>query len=230
MASNKYITADLPRKLEDNSCFLEQKAESKFLDCGELGLYPIVENSEWIEKLASYGVKTLQLRIKDKPITAIEEEIIESIKIARKYSLKLFINDYWELAIKHGAYGVHLGQEDLLTANLDLIKANGARLGISTHSYFELANAVSNNPSYIALGPIFHTSSKIMPWQPQGLGRIVEWQQIIKCQLVVIGGISLENIDQVINTGAKNIAMISAITKAQDPKITTQLLLKKILS
>lgn len=225
---NKNIQENIPQKIENNSCCKQQKSDNEFPDCGKLGLYPVVESSEWVDKLASYGVKTIQLRIKNKPISVIEEEIINSIRIAKQYDLKLFINDYWELAIKHQAYGIHVGQEDLLTVNLDLIKANDIRLGISSHSHSELANAIAKKPSYIALGPIFPTTSKIMPWQPQGLERIKQWQQMIKCPLVVIGGIGLENIDQVINAGARNIAMISAITKARDIKLTTQLLLQKI--
>lgn len=202
--------------------------QAGFPACGQLGLYPIVESSDWVEKLAACGITTIQLRIKNKSIPEVEQEIIKSVRIASEYNLKLFINDYWELAIKHQAYGVHLGQEDLLTANLNLIRENNLRLGISSHSHPELANAIAIYPSYIALGPIFPTTSKVMPWQPQGVERIREWLKAINCPLVVIGGIGVENIDVVIQAGARNIALISAITKSADPRDTTQLLLQKL--
>ena len=201
-----------------------------FPSCGDLGLYPIVESSEWVRKLVTCKIKSIQLRIKNRPLDEVEQEIIISIKIAKQYNLKLFINDYWELAIKHQAYGIHLGQEDLLTADLSLIRKSNLRLGVSSHNHYELTNAIAINPSYIALGPIFPTISKIMPWQPQGVDRIKEWQMMINCPLVVIGGIGMENIDQVIQTGAKNIAMISAITKSADLEQVTQFFLKKLLT
>ena len=200
-----------------------------FLECGDLGLYVIVDTSNWVQKLCEYGVKTVQLRIKDANSPTLEEEIIKSIAIAKKYNIKLFINDYTDLAIKHGAYGVHLGQEDLDMANVDAIKNSGMRLGISSHSHYELCRAIGYKPSYIALGPIYPTTTKIMPWKPQGLKKIQEWQQMITCPLVVIGGINLENIDEVIRAGARNIALVSAITKASNPENTTKQLLSKLV-
>ena len=201
---------------------------TSYLAIDNIGLYPVVDSSSWVKKLASYGVKTIQLRIKDLPDQIIEEEIKQSIQIASQYQIRLFINDYWLLAIKYHAYGVHLGQEDLITADLALIQQHGLRLGISTHNHQELICAKKIKPSYIALGPIYPTTSKIMPWQPQGLPRITEWLAMIDCPLVVIGGINLSNIDQVMNTGVTNIALISAITKADDPKMVTKLLLNKL--
>lgn len=120
-----------------------------------LGLYPVVDSVEWIERLLGAGVHTIQLRIKDQPADQAEPDIIRSIALGRRYQARLFINDYWQLAVKHQAYGVHLGQEDLDTADLDAIRAAGLRLGVSTHDDAELARAVAIKPSYIALGHIF---------------------------------------------------------------------------
>jgi hydroxymethylpyrimidine kinase/phosphomethylpyrimidine kinase/thiamine-phosphate diphosphorylase len=229
-SDSPYIPNAMPRIWKNHSNFELLEQIYHFPNCGDLGLYPIVESSEWVRKLATYKIKSIQLRIKNMPLDEVEQEIIISIKIAKQYNLKLFINDYWELAIKHQAYGIHLGQEDLLTADLSLIRKNNLRLGISSHNHYELANATALNPSYIALGPIFPTTSKIMPWQPQGVERIKEWQMMINCPLVVIGGIGIENIDQVIQTGARNIAMISAITKSADPEQVMQFFLKKLVT
>ncbi|MDQ5920666.1 MAG: thiamine phosphate synthase [Pseudomonadota bacterium] len=195
------------------------------------GLYPIVDNSAWIAKLIEWGVKTIQLRIKDYPsIEYLENEVITSVKLAKQHNIKLFINDHWKLSIKHNAYGVHLGQEDLQSANITEIKRSGLYLGISTHSHHELANALAYQPSYIALGPIYPTNSKAMSYAPQGLERIYEWQNMLtdKCPLVVIGGIGPDNIDTVLSTNSPNIAVISAITKANNPELMTKQLLQKI--
>ncbi|HAB23704.1 MAG TPA: thiamine phosphate synthase, partial [Pantoea sp.] len=78
-----------------------------------LGLYPVVDSVEWIARLLEVGVRTLQLRIKDREEEAVEPAVIESIALGKRYHARLFINDYWQLAVKHRAYGVHLGQEDL---------------------------------------------------------------------------------------------------------------------
>ncbi|BAK13459.1 thiamine-phosphate pyrophosphorylase ThiE [Pantoea ananatis AJ13355] len=94
-----------------------------------LGLYPVVDSVEWIERLLEAGVRTLQLRIKDQPDEVVEPMIIRAIAAGKRYQARLFINDYWQLAIKHQAYGVHLGQEDLEVANLQQILHAGLRLG-----------------------------------------------------------------------------------------------------
>ena len=83
-----------------------------------LGLYPVVDSVEWIARLPHAGVRTLQLRIKDKRDEEVEADVMAAIALARRYNARLFINDYWRLAIKHQAYGVHLGQEDLATTDL----------------------------------------------------------------------------------------------------------------
>lgn len=133
-----------------------------------LGLYPVVDSVDWIARLLDWGVSTLQLRIKDPQATDLEQQIQQAIELGRRYQARLFINDYWQLAIKHGAYGVHLGQEDIQTADLDALRQAGLRLGISTHDAAELAEALALKPSYVALGHIFPTQTKEMPSQPQG--------------------------------------------------------------
>jgi hydroxymethylpyrimidine kinase/phosphomethylpyrimidine kinase/thiamine-phosphate diphosphorylase len=102
-----------------------------FPDCGneELGLYPLVDSLDWLKKLLPMGIQTIQLRIKDGDTATVESVIDEAVQLARKYQARLFINDYWKLAIKTGAYGVHLGQEDLVTADLTAIQEAGLRPG-----------------------------------------------------------------------------------------------------
>ena len=186
-----------------------------------LGLYPVVANSHWLEKLLLLGISTIQLRIKNLQGHALEQEVAKSIVIAKQYNSRLFINDHWQLAIKLNAYGVHLGQEDLASANIAAIHAAGLRLGISTHCHYEVARALSMQPSYIACGPIYHTTTKIMPWQPLGIKTLNYWQKTLDYPLVAIGGINSENIIAVAETGVDGIAMISAIINADDPNQQT---------
>lgn len=195
----------------------------------KLGLYPVVDSVEWIERLLKTGVTTLQLRIKDKQPNDVEQEIVEAIKLGRQYHARLFINDYWQLAIKHHAYGVHLGQEDLDIADLDAIKKSGLRLGISTHDETELQRAKTLRPSYIALGHIFPTTTKDMPSKPQGLDALKhQVEQTPNFPTVAIGGISLERVPDVVATGVGSVALVSAITKAPDWQQVTRKLLELV--
>ena len=195
-----------------------------------LGLYPVVDSVEWIERLLGVGVKTIQLRIKDRSDEQAEADVIQAIALGRRYQAQLFINDYWKLAVKHQAYGVHLGQEDLDTADLAAIKQAGLRLGISTHDDRELARAVAISPSYIALGHIFPTQTKDMPSAPQGLAELT--RHIIDLQgrfpTVAIGGNSIDKVPSVLKTGVGSIAVVSAITQAPDWRQATATLLRMI--
>lgn len=199
----------------------------KFIKYDQIGLYPIVDSVMWMEKLLPLGIKTLQLRIKNKNGTSLENEIKAGIQLAKKWGANLFINDYWELALKLNAFGVHLGQQDLNTANIPALRKAGIRLGISTHCYYEVARAHAIQPSYIAIGPIYPTTSKIMPFLPQGIEKLTHWQRILNYPLVAIGGINQTNFLEIISTKVQGIAMISAITEAKDPilaakKLVTQ--------
>lgn len=196
----------------------------------QLGLYPVVDSVEWIERLLSIGVKTIQLRIKDLPDEQVEDDIIQAIALGRHYQARLFINDYWQLAIKHQAYGVHLGQEDLDMADLTAIKQAGLRLGLSTHDDRELARAIAVNPSYIALGHIFPTQTKAMPSSPQGLTELARHIADLQGRFptVAIGGISIDKVPAVLATGVGSIAVVSAITQAPDWRQATATLLNMI--
>ncbi|MBN3218489.1 thiamine phosphate synthase [Pectobacterium polaris] len=195
-----------------------------------LGLYPVVDSVEWIERLLGVGVKTIQLRIKDRSDEQAEAEVIQAIALGRRYQAQLFINDYWKLAVKHQAYGVHLGQDDLDTAELAAIKKAGLRLGVSTHDDHELARAVAINPSYIALGHIFPTQTKDMPSAPQGLAELTRHITDLQGRFstVAIGGISIDRVPAVLKTGVGSIAVVSAITQAPDWRQATATLLRMI--
>lgn len=200
------------------------EAPQPFKPCHRLGLYPVVDCFSWVEMLLKLGVKTIQLRIKEKS-KSLEEEMKQSIALAKKYGATLFINDYWEMALKLNAEAVHLGQSDLDTADLDAIRNQGVFLGVSTHCYYEVARAHAICPSYIAIGPIYPTTSKEMPFLAQGIERLHRWQRTLNYPLVAIGGINIERMPDVVATGVQGIALISAITQADDPQRATEQLL-----
>lgn len=190
-----------------------------------MGLYPVVDSVEWLRKLLPLGIDHIQLRIKHLSGSSLESEIQAGIILAKSYQAKLFINDYWQLAIQYGAYGVHLGQEDLDTADVAAIHAAGLRLGISTHCYYEVARAHTFQPSYIACGPVFPTTSKEMKFAPLGLQALARWRRTLQYPLVAIGGIDARNIRNVYAAKIDGAALISAITKAADPVSAAQELL-----
>ena len=183
----------------------------------KLGLYVIVDSYEWVERLIHAGVKTLQIRIKDRSSEQAEEEIARCIALAKQHQVRLFVDDFWQLAIKYQAYGVHLGQEDLLTADLNAIQQAGLRLGVSTHNREEIELVLPLRPSYIALGHIFPTQSKIMPSAPQGIANLAaQVKDLGDIPTVAIGGITASHFADVLATGVGSIAVISAVTQAED--------------
>ncbi len=194
-----------------------------------LGLYPVVDSVEWISRLLEAGVRTLQLRIKDKHDEEVEADISAAIALGKRYEARLFINDHWQLAIKHRAYGVHLGQEDLDVANLDAIRDAGLRLGLSTHDNMEMDRALMARPSYIALGHVFPTNTKQMPSAPQGLTQLAAHIRTLgDYPTVAIGGISIDRVPAVLATGVGSVALVSAITQAPDWQAATAQLLELV--
>ena len=188
-----------------------------------LGLYPIVERADWLERLLPLGITTAQLRCKDLQGDALEQEIYNAIQIANRYECRFFVNDHWQLAIKHKAYGVHLGQEDLDSADLSAINAAGLRLGVSSHCHYEVARATALKPSYIACGPVYETTTKIMPWQTHGVTGLDYWRNVLEhYPVVAIGGINAERLPDIASTGVSGVAMISAITHSKNPEDSTR--------
>lgn len=193
------------------------QARRRFPDVGTepLGFYPVVPDAAWVDRLTAVGAKTIQLRIKGSP--DLSGEIRRAVKFAGARGARLFVNDHWKEAIEAGAYGVHLGQEDLETADLARIEAAGLRLGVSTHSLEEAAVANSFIPSYVALGPIFPTTCKAMRFGPQGLERLAEWASLFAVPVVAIGGLKLEHVPEAVRLGAQGVAVISDVLADQDP-------------
>ena len=187
----------------------------------QLGLYAVLPNAQWVARMAKAGVPTVQLRFKSDDKAAVAKEIAASVAATQGTNTLLFINDHWEEAIAAGAYGVHLGQEDMQEAPLDKIRSAGLRLGLSTHGYKEMLLADRHSPSYIALGAVFSTTLKRMVTAPQGLGRLQRYAQLMhQYPLVAIGGIDLNRLPDVVKTGVGSVAVVRAITEAESPEET----------
>lgn len=191
--------------------------------------YLIIDDASWLPRLLSVGLKLVQLRIKNKPLSHIQEQIMTAKHLCDEAGCQLVVNDYWQLAIQCGCNYVHLGQEDLLTADIKQLKQAGIKLGISTHSQAELAVALTHSPDYIALGPIYETTLKKMPWQPQGLGRLTQWKSQLQqshltkdttkdIALVAIGGLTLERAQGAYAAGADSVSVVSDVLMHPHPE------------
>ena len=180
--------------------------------------YPIVPDTDWLARLLAKGIRLVQLRVKDRPANVVRAEIEKAVALCAARRCQLVVNDYWREAIDAGADFVHLGQEDLAAADLPAIRAAGMKIGISTHTPEELDKALGAAADYVALGPIYATTLKIMPWAPQGLPRLAEWRARIACPLVAIGGITLDRAPIVLAAGADSVAVITDIVTSQDPE------------
>lgn len=185
--------------------------------------YPIVDTAEWVARLLPLGVRLVQLRVKERLAPEVRGEIREAKALCARAGALLIVNDYWQLAMAEQCDFVHLGQGDLDTADLPALRAAGIRVGISTHDHAELNRALALAPDYIALGPIYPTTLKVMPWAPQGLARITEWKQrIADIPLVAIGGLTLERLPGVFAAGADVAAVVGDIVRHADPVARTR--------
>lgn len=190
-----------------------------FESAGDIGLYAVVETADQVEALAAAGTRTLQLRIKREPDAALENELRQGLAAARRHGATLYVNDHWELALRVGADGVHLGQQDLDgVVNLAAIQRAGLRLGISSHSLWELARAWALQPSYIACGPVYATTTKAMPWKAQGAHNLGWWSGLLApLPVVAIGGFTPERSVAAARAGASGLAVASGLTQAPCP-------------
>jgi thiamine-phosphate pyrophosphorylase len=181
--------------------------------------YPVIDTLPWIERLVRLGVGTVQLRAKDLSHAEAVALVRHALVGTEGTGTALVVNDFWRAAIEAGARHVHLGQEDLAEADVPAIRRAGLSLGVSTHDEEELETALRHDPDYVALGPIYPTTSKHVAFEAQGLARIGEWKRRVGAlPLVAIGGITLQRAPAVFAAGADSIAVVSDVTHAADPE------------
>ena len=181
--------------------------------------YAIFDHPDWLERLLPVGIKLVQMRVKDTPESALRNLLIRSRDLCRTHGAQLVVNDYWQLAIDLDCDFVHLGQEDLDSADIPALRRAGMRLGISTHDHAELDRALSFDPDYIALGPVWPTMLKKMKWEQQGLERVTKWKRLIgDIPLIAIGGLTPERAVQAFAAGADVASAVTDITLNPDPE------------
>ena len=180
--------------------------------------YLIIDNTDNLEPFLQTGVRCIQLRIKDKSVDECRDQIRVAKKLCGQFDCQLIINDYWQLALEEECDCIHLGQEDLSGADMASLKKAQIKIGISTHDKAELAIALSHEPDYIALGPIYATLLKKMPWRPQGLEKLQRWKNAIgDIPLVAIGGFTPERASGAFDHGADSVCVVTDVLQHDNP-------------
>ncbi len=184
-------------------------------------LYPITDarlsglsHAEQVARLSAGGATLIQLREKHLSPREFYKAAQEALAAARERKVRLIINDRVDIALALGADGVHLGQDDLPPTAAREMLGERAIIGFSTHSVEQARRAARLPIDYLAIGPIFQTSSKENPDTLVGLEGLRRVRQAINLvPLVAIGGISLETAPEVIAAGADAVAVISLLLK-----------------
>ena len=181
--------------------------------------YPIFDGLGWLDRTLPLGVKLVQLRIKDASEAELRPVVARAQALCQAHGAVLVVNDHWRVAIETGCDWLHLGQEDLDTADLPAIRRSGLKLGISTHDHAELDRALSLSPDYVALGPVYPTVLKKMKRERQGLERVAEWKRLVgDLPLVAIGGMSVERAAGAFEAGADIVSAVTDVTLHDDPE------------
>lgn len=181
----------------------------------DLGVLKANDPVKAAEKMVAGGVDVLQLRAKGHEPESLEGLARALRGVAKASGVLLLINDWPLLARQVDADGVHLGQEDLATAEARRILTEGQLVGRSTHSLAQAVAAEREGADYIAVGPIFATPTKPEA-EPVGLSLIEKVRGCVKKPFFCIGGIRKENLPQVLHAGAERVVMVSAILQAED--------------
>jgi len=185
--------------------------------------YPIVPDADWVARLVPAGAKLVQLRMKERPDEDVRRQVREANAVCTSHGAQLVVNDYWQVTIDEGCTYVHLGQEDLVDADIKALRRAGIRIGVSTHDHAELEKGLAVDPDYVALGPIYPTLLKQMPWAPQGTEKLGEWKKLIGGRpLVAIGGLSLDRALLCLRSGADIAAVVGDIVNHKDPIAQTR--------
>lgn len=188
--------------------------------------------AEVAQQLCNGGADIIQLRAKDWAEDEIRGAAEAILPITRSAEVPLVINDYWALASELGAEACHLGQEDYFETDEDPTPEMtflGPQLGLSSHAPEQAKAAMEADADYIAVGPVFPTATK--PGRPAVTLDYVRWAaENIDCPWFAIGGITLDNLEEVLSAGARRICVVSAILEASDVTHACQQFRERIAS
>jgi len=223
------------KELRFKTYSLEKKVRGKLRKRIDLSFYAIAETKfipeedfeENIEKVVSNGATVIQLREKNLPPPSFLKIALRMRKLIRPPIL-FMVNDRVDIAMASRADGVHLGQEDFPLPAARRVMGEEMIIGVSTHSLEEALRAEREGADYVAIGPVFPTSTKLDSHPPVGTGIIGEIKKELSIPVVAIGGITAENIEEVLKMGADGIAVVSAIFGQEDVDVATRRLSQKI--
>jgi thiamine-phosphate diphosphorylase len=197
-------------------------------------LYPITDarltklsHAEQVTRLSAGGATLIQLREKHLSPREFYAEAEAALRFARERKVRLIINDRVDIAIALKADGVHLGQDDLAPEAARRLLGEDAIIGVSTHNVEQAREAARQPVDYIAIGPIYATSSKENPDPVVGLEGLRRVREAVgTIPLVAIGGINRENANEVIDAGADSVAVISLLLSepSEIERLTRELL------
>ncbi|MEA3012998.1 MAG: thiamine-phosphate pyrophosphorylase [Sphingomonadales bacterium] len=193
-------------------------------------LYPITDrrvsglsHAEQLARLCEGGARLVQLREKHLSPREFFGEALEALRVARSFGATVVVNDRADVALAAGADGVHLGQDDLPPGAARALLGEGAVVGFSTHGVEQAVAASASPVDYIAVGPVYATSSKQNPDPVVGLEGVRRVRDSVgRVPLVAIGGITAENARAVLESGADSVAVIGALLLAADPAEITR--------
>jgi thiamine-phosphate pyrophosphorylase len=187
-------------------------------------LYPILDSNfnpdalvSLARELSREGNSLIQLRDKSASASSLFARARAWLQLLAPYQTRLVVNDRADIAAMAGAGGVHVGQEDLPVEAARALCGPERCVGVSTHNIAQLREAALTSADYIAVGPIFPTTSKENPDPVVGLNLLREARRLTRKPLVAIGGITIESAADVYLSGADSIAVIRDISAAQDP-------------
>jgi thiamine-phosphate pyrophosphorylase len=175
-----------------------------------------------VEDALKGGIKAVQLREKDLPTRKLLELARWMRELTKEYGANLIINDRVDIALAVGADGVHLGRDSIPAGAVRVMSDSKLLIGVSTHGIDEAIEAEKGGADFITLGPIYETPSKLKYGNPIGIDMIRQVKSNISIPVLAIGGIKLNKVHEVMETGADGIAMISAILTAENIKETTE--------
>ena len=178
--------------------------------------------------LLAGGARCLQLRWKP----AAARDVLETARairpLARAAGAIFLVNDRPDIAVLAEADGVHLGQDDLPLAAARRVLGPGRIIGVSTHDPEQARAAAAAGADYVAVGPVYATTSKVGALAPRGLDLVRAARAVVPCPLVAIGGIDATTAADVVAAGADAVAMIAALVRTPDPAAAVRAVLARL--